>query len=204
MTIHYAYAIKALPDEPATAVAQPDEPQLPAQDDARPWAGDAYDEGDETDPTDAFARFAGQDGEEAWLDRASDGTLTGWVRDATGQVWRYSDDRAWALDVDGAQMHRAGLTRRDDSPDSTPGIGEPASSKAPDPSGDGPGAGSSTDAPALEGGLPAAVDEAGHGPGLDPVDPDVGESASAPEDDQDDDPDVPFPGARKPKKKGAM
>ncbi|MGA5134440.1 hypothetical protein ACPCTO_32065 [Streptomyces olivoreticuli] len=81
-------------------------PSPPPTDDARPWSGDMYDEGDETDPADAFAAYTGTGGEEAWLDQAPDGTLTGWVRDATGQVWRYSDADAWAVDVDDAQMTR--------------------------------------------------------------------------------------------------
>ncbi|WP_030777627.1 hypothetical protein [Streptomyces sp. NRRL S-920] len=77
-----------------------------SEDDARPWSGDMYDEGDETEPADAFAAYNGGDGEEAWLDQAPDGTLTGWVRDATGQVWRYTDPDVWAIDVDDAQMTR--------------------------------------------------------------------------------------------------
>lgn len=76
------------------------------QDDARPWSGDMYDEGDATDPAAAFAAYKGAAGEEAWLDQASDGTLTGWVRDADGQVWRYTDPDVWAMDVDDAQMTR--------------------------------------------------------------------------------------------------
>ncbi|MFB6525239.1 hypothetical protein [Streptomyces sp. NPDC056399] len=75
-------------------------------DDARPWSGDPYDEGDETDPATAFAAYKGAGGEEAWLDRAPDGTLTGWVRDETGQVWRYTDPSVWAIDVDDAPMTR--------------------------------------------------------------------------------------------------
>ncbi|PNG22440.1 hypothetical protein [Streptomyces cahuitamycinicus] len=82
-----------------------DVPEPPA-DDSRPWAGDAYDEGDETDPADSFSAYTGSNGEQAWLDRAPDGTLTGWVRDGAGQVWRYTDPDAWAIDVDGAQMTR--------------------------------------------------------------------------------------------------
>ncbi|MFD3514900.1 hypothetical protein [Streptomyces sp. NPDC058657] len=84
-----------------------DGPPPAPKDDARPWSGDMYDEGDETDPTAAFASYKGASGEEAWLDQAPDGTLTGWVRDATGQVWRYSDPDVWAIDVDDAQMTRA-------------------------------------------------------------------------------------------------
>lgn len=78
----------------------------PPEDDARPWAGDMYDEGDESIPEDAYCAYTGSNGEQAWLDRAPDGTLTGWVRDETGQVWRYTDPDAWATDVDGAQMTR--------------------------------------------------------------------------------------------------
>lgn len=91
---------------PAEGGEQPvDEPEPPV-DDARPWAGDMYDEGDETDPADSFSAYTGSNGEQAWLDRAPDGTLTGWVRDSTGQVWRYTDPDAWAVDVDGAHMTR--------------------------------------------------------------------------------------------------
>ncbi|NUL21838.1 hypothetical protein [Streptomyces lunaelactis] len=82
-----------------------DAPPAP-EDDARPWSGDMYDEGDETDPAAAFAAYKGANGEEAWLDQAPDGTLTGWVRDATGQVWRYTDPDVWAIDVDDARMTR--------------------------------------------------------------------------------------------------
>ncbi|MEU8540897.1 hypothetical protein AB0C52_13070 [Streptomyces sp. NPDC048717] len=77
-----------------------------AESDARPWSGDPYDAGDETDPDDAFAAYKGAGGEEAWLDQAPDGTLTGWVRDKSGQVWRYTDPNAWAIDVDDAPMTR--------------------------------------------------------------------------------------------------
>lgn len=82
------------------------------------WAGDLYEEGDETDPAQAFAGFAGQEGEEAWLDRSEDGTLTGWVRDADGSTYRYSDPHAWATDVDDAGMTRtsAAAPGEDDEP----------------------------------------------------------------------------------------
>ncbi|MFI9588084.1 hypothetical protein ACIHCQ_41315 [Streptomyces sp. NPDC052236] len=81
-------------------------PPQPPADDARLWSGEVYDEGDETDPAAAFAAYTGSQGEEAWLDQAPDGTLTGWVRDSTGQVWLYSDAETWAIDVDDAQMTR--------------------------------------------------------------------------------------------------
>ncbi len=70
------------------------------------WAGDLFEEGTESNPADAFARFHGGAGEEAWLDRAEDGTLTGWVRDTDGSVYRYSDVEAWAVDTDEATMTR--------------------------------------------------------------------------------------------------
>ncbi|MGW0757163.1 hypothetical protein ACWD1Y_11845 [Streptomyces sp. NPDC002814] len=110
----YAYAFKSLPQptDPAagdpTAPPPPPEIQPPHEDDARPWAGNVYDEGDETDPAQAFAALSGPNGEQAWLDKAEDGTLTGWVRDETGQVWRYSDPDAWAIDVDDAGMQETG------------------------------------------------------------------------------------------------
>lgn len=112
----YRFSVKALPqDDPAAqdqdpAAAPPPELQPPHQDDARPWAGDAYDEGAETDPAQAYASFSGPSGETAWLDKAEDGTLTGWVRDETGQVYRYSDVDAWAIDVDDAGMAQTGGT----------------------------------------------------------------------------------------------
>ena len=70
------------------------------------WAGDLYDQGDESDPAQAFAVFTGGAGLEGWLDRADDGTLTGWVRDPDGSVYRYSDVDAWAIDVRDAGMNR--------------------------------------------------------------------------------------------------
>lgn len=104
----YAYAVKALPQDDEIPQPDPGQPPTPSPpqhtDDGRPWAGDPYDEGDETDPAQANAAFAGEGGEEAWLDKATDGTLTGWVRDNTGQVWRYADPDAWAIDVDDAGM----------------------------------------------------------------------------------------------------
>ncbi|MFF7169666.1 hypothetical protein [Streptomyces pseudovenezuelae] len=92
--------------EPPPEGEEPVDVPEPPADDARPWAGDMYDEGDETDPADSFSAYTGSNGEQAWLDRAPDGTLTGWVRDGTGQVWRYTDPDAWAVDVDGAHMTR--------------------------------------------------------------------------------------------------
>ena len=194
---HYAYAIKALPIDPGSQVpeappgssgppsAEPD----PPHDDARPWAGDAYDEGDETDPSQAFAAFTGQDGEEAWLDRAPDGTLTGWVRDATGQVWRYTDDSAWALDVDGAQMQRVGGNGAPAPADESGGDSaeDPPAGGEPDPyaaSDEEPAAGDEQFTDESEAGEPPADDEQPDG-----------------ENDEEES-EAPFPGAKKPKKKG--
>ncbi|WP_406153219.1 hypothetical protein OG217_05775 [Streptomyces sp. NBC_01023] len=98
-------ALAETPPEEEEAESSDEAPPAP-EDDARPWSGDMYDEGDETDPVAAFAAYQGASGEEAWLDQAPDGTLTGWVRDATGQVWRYTDPDVWAIDVDDAQMTR--------------------------------------------------------------------------------------------------
>lgn len=125
------------------------------------------------------------------------------MRDRTGQVWRYSDDRAWALDVDRAQMQRVGAPHSDNAPSGTPGTARPGSGEVPDPSSDSSANEPPADAPALEDDVSAAADEAVDVTGLDAADPNVGESTDDPQDDQDDDPDVPFPGARKPKKKGA-
>ncbi|MFF4543626.1 hypothetical protein ACFY1J_05175 [Streptomyces sp. NPDC001406] len=103
----------APPEQPTEAPADGTQPPgneppadapEPPSDDARQWAGDPYDEGDETDPANAFASYTGSNGEQAWLDQDADGTLTGWVRDGTGQVWRYTDPDAWAIDVDDAHM----------------------------------------------------------------------------------------------------
>ncbi|MFJ7054698.1 hypothetical protein ACIQU7_23610 [Streptomyces albidoflavus] len=113
---------------PAPEQEEKEEGQPPPQpeDDARPWSGDPYNEGDETDPSDAFAAYTGPDGEEAWLDQAPDGTLTGWVFDSMGQTWRYTDPDAWATDVDGAQMTRT------HGPEGEPGPEEPEETATPD------------------------------------------------------------------------
>ncbi|MEU6632833.1 hypothetical protein ABZ905_31805 [Streptomyces parvus] len=128
------------PDDPAAAedpAAVPPEPQPPQDDDARPWAGDMYDEGDESDPAHAYASFSGPAGEQAWLDKAPDGTLTGWVRDETGQVWRYADPDTWAIDVDDSGMAQTGGTG-DAPPDASqsapagdPGAAAPGGAESP-------------------------------------------------------------------------
>ncbi|MFJ4880054.1 hypothetical protein ACIP93_33270 [Streptomyces sp. NPDC088745] len=94
------------PPEEGGAEEDPGAAPAPPEDDSRPWAGDEYNEGDETDPEgpESWCAYTGSAGEQAWLDQAPDGTLTGWVRDGDGQVWRYTDPDAWATDVDGAQM----------------------------------------------------------------------------------------------------
>lgn len=134
----YAYAVKTLPqpDDPAAEedLAEiPPEPQPPREDDARPWAGDVYDEGDESDPAQAYASFSGPSGEQAWLDKAEDGTLTGWVRDETGQVWRYADPEAWAIDVDDAGMSETGGTHGAAPDTEQEGSESAAPAAAPDP-----------------------------------------------------------------------
>ncbi|MGA5822249.1 hypothetical protein ACPC54_30820 [Kitasatospora sp. NPDC094028] len=126
------------PDSPVPSGQQPTgqapEGQEPA-DDGRQWAGDPYDEGDETLPDDpaVTARFSAPGGEEAWLERAADGTLTGWLRDPSGQVYRYSDADAWAVDVDDAGMTASGgSTPTDEQPEDGE---QPDDGAAPDPSG---------------------------------------------------------------------
>ncbi|WP_432104491.1 hypothetical protein [Streptomyces sp. bgisy091] len=110
--------------DPSATPEQPD-------DDSRPWAGDEYNEGDETTPEgpEAWCAYTGSGGEQAWLDKASDGTLTGWVRGGDGQVWRYTDPDAWATDVDGAQMtqtHHNGEDRANTAGGSAPSGQPPA------------------------------------------------------------------------------
>jgi hypothetical protein len=171
--VDYRFEVKALPpsQDPAAqgmdpAAEQPPELQPPHQDDARPWAGDAYDEGDETDPAQAYASFSGNNGEQAWLDKAEDGTLTCWVRDESGQVWRYSDPDTWAIDVDDAGMAQSGGTG--DQPDPAaqdPAMQDPA---AQDPAMQDPAA----QDPAAQD--PAAQDPAAGDPAADPAAADDG------------------------------
>ncbi|MFC8537988.1 hypothetical protein ACFUJY_29310 [Streptomyces sp. NPDC057249] len=155
----YAYAVKNLPQPAADpaggdpADPPPEEMQPPQEDDARPWAGDVYDEGDETDPAQAYAALSGPNGEQAWLDKAEDGTLTGWVRDETGQVWRYSDPDTWAIDVDDAGMQETGGTHGQPPAEGAGGQGAAVSD---------PGAGSPDDVEPLEfGTADEVVDPAG-------------------------------------------
>jgi hypothetical protein len=111
-------------------------PQLPDPhaNDARQWAGDPYDEGDEPQPDDpaVTAKFTDPSGEEAWLQRAQDGTLTGWVRDATGQVYRYNDADAWAIDVDDAGMTASGGDSTPDMPSDPPTAPSTTAPQTPD------------------------------------------------------------------------
>ncbi|MGY1502914.1 hypothetical protein ACW4TU_41170 [Streptomyces sp. QTS52] len=116
------------PDAPAEGDAVGEDPNAapePPADDSRPWAGDEYNEGDETDPDgpDAWCAYTGSGGEQAWLDKAPDGTLTGWVRDSDSRIWRYTDPDAWSTDVDGAQMaqtHHNGEDRAGATGDAAP------------------------------------------------------------------------------------
>jgi len=115
------YVLETKADWPDPAVADPDPAALDAEQDAveHEWAGDLYESGDETDPLDAYAVFTGANGEEAWLDRAPDGTLTGWVRDTDSSVYRYSDADSWATDVDDSGMSKveAGTYENDEEAD---------------------------------------------------------------------------------------
>ncbi|MBG7704930.1 hypothetical protein HCJ76_44415 [Streptomyces sp. MC1] len=164
----YRFSVKALPpsvdpaaqDQDPAAAQPPPELQPPHQDDARPWAGDEYDEGDESDPAQAFAAFSGPNNEQAWLDKADDGTLTGWVRDETGQVYRYADPDAWAIDVDDAGMAQTGGT----GGQADPGAQQPAGGAPVDPNAD-----------------PAAADPNAADPNADPaaMDPAAGDQAAA-------------------------
>ena len=74
-------------------------------DDGRQWAGEPYEGTDAPQgPEGAYSVFTHPNGESAWLDRADDGTLTGWVKANDGTLYQYSDADAWAVDVDGAGM----------------------------------------------------------------------------------------------------
>ncbi len=100
----------AMPDVPVEDEFLEDEDEVVEDEVAtHEWSGDLIDEGVEevSDLAVAFSSFTGTEGETAWLDRADDGTLTAWVRDADGSVYRYSDVDAWAVDVDDAQMVRS-------------------------------------------------------------------------------------------------
>lgn len=98
----------AVPEDALPAPTEHD-PNAPA-----PWSGDLY-EDTPSDPVAAFAAFTGDEGVTAWLDAAPDGTLTGWVQDGD-DVYHYTDPAAWALDVDGAQMERAGELGDEEDP----------------------------------------------------------------------------------------
>lgn len=118
-------AFATLPDPESTQDAtrladasRPQDPQTPEPDtsnvdpatadpDVPQWAGDLDDTGDVSDPAGAYANFSGPNGEQAWLDKAPDGTLTGWIRDTDGRTYRYSDADTWAIDVDDAAMTRS-------------------------------------------------------------------------------------------------
>lgn len=80
------------------------------RDPGRPWSGDLCETISPTDPAEAYAAYKGtvtdqgvESEVEAWVDRGSDGTIIGWVRQGD-EVWRYTDPEAWALDVDGADL----------------------------------------------------------------------------------------------------
>lgn len=134
--VRYQLSVKSIPGAPPVAGRAPNPAMLQRQqnvelDQGRPWSGDPYEEGPVSDPEAAYARFGG-DGEdvEAWLDRGEDGTLIGWLREG-GDLYRYSDAEAWALDVDGAQMQRTdALAPTGDPATMDPGV-DPAAEADP-------------------------------------------------------------------------
>lgn len=112
------YVLEQKSDWPDPTTDESGDAPAPEESDAVPteWSGDLYEQGDETSPDQAFSAFSGPGGMEAWLDRADDGTLTGWVRDPDGSLFRYSDADAWAIDVDDAGMSSIDAAD-DDGPD---------------------------------------------------------------------------------------
>lgn len=115
LVAHYTLQVKAIDGTDRVVNRDPkpwqlNRPSLIDRDPGRPWSGDVYETGAPSDPEAAYARFHGQvdspTGQvevDAWLDRAPDGTLIGWVTQ-DGLLWRYTDPEAWALDVDGADL----------------------------------------------------------------------------------------------------
>ena len=63
----------------------------------REWAGDPFVDGDPPTPLKPFASFTSPEGDETCLDSAGaeDGTPIGGLRDAEGEVCRYTDPAAW-------------------------------------------------------------------------------------------------------------
>ena len=110
----YALEVKELPtgQAPNAAPAPADDPsqQEPQNQryDAPAWSGDVYEDGDESTPEESPWPFQGASGEQAWLDRSADGTITGWVRSPDGTVYRYTDPDQWAVEVDDAGMQSTG------------------------------------------------------------------------------------------------
>lgn len=121
----YVLEVKELPGQAPTAppAAAPAPPPIRSDDTPR-WSGDLYQEGDETSPEESQWSFTGANGEEAWLDRSSDGTITGWVRDPDGTVYRYTDPDAWAVDVDDAGMTRSAGAEGEGEGEMPDGAGE--------------------------------------------------------------------------------
>ncbi len=149
--MNYTLQAKAAPFEDAA----PDDAAAAAETDPQgevkhEWAGDLYTGTDVTDPVNAYEVLEGADGTVAWLDKADDRTLTGWVRDTDGSVYRYSDADAWAIDVDHADMQvvddPANLAG-DTPPDGAPADGEPVDAAGDAPAG-APVDGEPTDPPA--------------------------------------------------------
>lgn len=92
-----------VPEDPAMQEQIPEE----GDDSAVSWSGDEVVAGDGieiSDPADAYSRFTGEQGLEAWLDIREDRTLMGWVREPDGTTFRYVDANSWARDVTAAGM----------------------------------------------------------------------------------------------------
>ncbi|MFB7890266.1 hypothetical protein ACFCZ3_19670 [Cellulosimicrobium cellulans] len=195
----YTLQKKAAPGLDPAAAAAP-EPDALAPDAAakHEWAGDLYENDDVSDPAAAFASFSGVEGEQAWLDRHDDGTLVGWVRDADGSVYRYTDADAWAIDVQDAGMERTDAEQDAAAPEDAEGalVEEDPTGAAPDdlaaegPAAEAPAA---EDAPLEEPAVdaPPAGDELGDGDPLDDL-ADQEDAEPDPDDEEDEEDAPPF------------
>lgn len=173
----YALEVKELPGQNPAATPPPSNPVHNTE--APAWSGDVYQEGDESAPEQSQWSFTGEGGEEAWLDRSQDGTITGWVRDPDGTVYRYTDPDAWAVDVDDAGLAPQGAA----APDGDPAAGEDPNAATDPTQGDDYADESEVDED-------AAYDEYANGdPEEDPeADPDAADEGDEPTDDETDEP----------------
>lgn len=198
-----SYTLQKKAAELDPAAADPTAPEGdPAEAQVHEWAGDAYEEDDVSDPAAAFASLSGVAGEQAWLDRHDDGTLVGWVRDADGTVYRYTDADAWAIDVEDAGMQRT------DGEQSAPAEGEATDAEPVDgePTDEAPAApaldDATADAPPVDTEPEPSPADAPGGDG-EPLDdlaaeegaaaaPDADADPQDPDDDEDDERELPF------------